>query len=192
MICTQLVDLLSVYKILSIEYTACDKSLEIQESLVLDLKILMYRNADEIEKLKKIKEDSDREAASMLQQLKTLSESRDSMQRELVELKEVRDAALEVAEAMDIPVRDGDEPLTLAERLRRVPGAFERFISHITRQYVGHIVGLVKSYWPSTRLDALGQGAKADCTDDQFRQYLAETSGVADQIVEALSRAESP
>ena len=149
-----------------IEYTASAKSLEIQESLVLDLKILMYRNADEIEKLKKIKEDSNREAAMMLQQLKTLSESRDSMQHELVELKEVRDAALEVAEAMDIPVRDGDEPLTLAGRLRKVPGAFERFVSSITRQYVGHVLGLMKSYWPTTHLDALGRGAKADCTDD--------------------------
>ena len=149
--------------------------------MVLDLKILMYRNADEIEKLKKIKEDSDREAATVLQQLKTLSESRDSMQRELVQLNEVRDAALEVAEAMDIPVRDGDEPLTLARRLRKVPGAFERFVSTITRQYVGHVLGLMKSYWPTTRLDALGRGAKADCTDDQFHQYLAESSGVADQ-----------
>ena len=109
-----------------------------------------------------------------------------------MELKEVRDATLEVAEAMDIPVRDGDDPLTLVGRLRRVPGAFERFVSHITRQYVGHMLGLVKSYWPTTRLDALGQGAKADCTDDQFHQYLAETSGVAGQIVETLSRAESP
>ena len=174
-----------------IEYTACAKSLEIQESLVLDLKILIYQNTDEIEKLKKIKEDSDCETTSMLQQLKTLSESRDSMQRELMELKGVRDAALVVAEAMDIPVRDGNEPLTLARRLRKVPGAFERFVSTITRQYVGHILGLMKSYWPSTRLDALGQGAKADCTGDQFRQYLAETSRVADQIVETLSRAES-
>ena len=43
----------------------------------------MYQNADEIEKLKKIKEDSDREMATMLQQLKTLSKSRDSMQQEL-------------------------------------------------------------------------------------------------------------
>ena len=128
----------------------------------------------------------------MLQQLKTLSESQDSMQRELVELKEVRDAAREVAEAMDIPVRDGDEPLTLARRLCRVPGAFQRFVSYITRQYVGHVLGLVKFYWPTTRLDALGRGAKADCTDDQFRRYLAETSGVADQIVETMSRAESP
>ena len=52
---------------LLIEYTACAKSLEIQESLVLDLKILMYRNADEIERLKKIKEDSNREAATVFQ-----------------------------------------------------------------------------------------------------------------------------
>ena len=177
---------------LFIEYTACAESLKIQESLVLDLKILMYRNVDEIEKLKKIKEDSDRETATVLQQLKTLSESRDSMQRELVELREVRDAALEVTEAMDVPQEDGDESLTLARRLRRVPGAFEKFVFDITRQYVGHVLGLVKSYWPTTRLDALGQGAKADCTEDQFRQYLVETSRVADQIVETLSRAESP
>ena len=46
-----------------IEYTAFLKSLKIEESLVLDLKILMYRNADEIEKLKKIKADSDQEMA---------------------------------------------------------------------------------------------------------------------------------
>ena len=47
--------------------------------MVLDLKILMYRNADEIEKLKKTKEDSDWEAMTVLQQLKTLSESLDLM-----------------------------------------------------------------------------------------------------------------
>ena len=109
-----------------------------------------------------------------------------------MELKEVRGAALEVAEAMDIPVRDGDESLTLAARLRKVPRAFERFVSTITCQYVGHVLGLVKSYWPTTRLDALGQGDKADCTEDKFRQYLPETSRVADQIVESLSKAESP
>jgi len=131
---------------LLIEYTACTKSLKIEKSLVLDLKILMYRNADEIEKLKKIKEDSNREAASTLQQLQTLSESRDSMHRELVGLREVRDAALEVAEAMNILEKDGDEPLTLAGRLRKVTGAFERYVSTITRQYVGHVLGLVKTY----------------------------------------------
>ena len=160
--------------------------------MVLNLKILMYRNADEIEKLKKIKEDSDRDAATVLQQLMTLSESRDSMQRELVALREVRDAAQEIAEVMDISEGNEDEPLSLAGKLRKVPEAFERYVSTTTRQYVGHVLGLVKSYWPTTRLDALGRGAKADCTEDQSRQYLAETSRVADQIVESLSKAESP
>ena len=47
--------------------------------MVLDLKILMYPNADEIEKLKKIKADSDQEMEGVLRQLKELSESRDSM-----------------------------------------------------------------------------------------------------------------
>ena len=34
--------------------------------MVLDLKIFMYQNADEIEKLKKIKADSDQEMAAAL------------------------------------------------------------------------------------------------------------------------------
>ena len=93
---------------------------------------------------------------------------------------------------MDIPKRDGNEPLTLAERLRKVPGAFERYVATITRQYVSHVLGLVKSYWPTTRLDALGKGAKVYCTDEQFRQYVEETSVVANQIVESLSKPESP
>ena len=160
--------------------------------MVLDLKILVYRNADEIEKLKKIKENCDQEMVGAMKQLKELSESRDSMQQELVALREVRDAAQEVAEAMEIPDRDGDEPLTLAGRLRKVPETFEKYVSTITRQYVGHVLGLVKSYWPTTRLDVLGKGAKADCTDDQFCQYVEETSVVANQIVESQSKPESP
>ena len=71
--------------------------------MVLDLKILMYRNADEIEKLKRIKADSDQEMATALQQLKDLSESWDLMQRELVELRELKDAAQAVADIVEIP-----------------------------------------------------------------------------------------
>ena len=152
----------------------------------------MYRNADEIEKLKKIKEESDREAVTVLKQLKDLSESRDLMQQELVELRDVRDAAQDVAGLMEIPEGSEDEPLTLAGKLRKVPESFERFVSTTTRQYMGHVLGLVKSYWPLTPLDPLVKGAKADCTDEQFNQYLQETSAVPDQIVESLNKPESP
>jgi len=107
-------------------------------------------------------------------------------------LREVRDATQEIAKAMDILEGDKDEPLSLAERLRKVPEAFERYVSTITRQYVGHVLGLVKSYWPTTRLDALGKGARADCTEDQFHQYVEETSVVANQILESLNKSDSP
>ena len=109
-----------------------------------------------------------------------------------MELRQVRDVAQEVAEIMEIPEGNDDEPLTLVRRLCKVPESFEKFISATTRQYVGHVLGLVKSYWPLTPLDALGKGAKADCTDEQFNQYLQETSVDADQIVETLSKPNSP
>ena len=133
--------------------------------------------------------DSDRDVATCLQQLKTLSESRDLMQWELEEL---RAAAQDVAGLVEIPEGNEDELLTLAGKLRKVPKSFERFVSATTRQYVGHVLGLVKSYWPRTPLDAHGQGAKADYTDEQFHQYLQETSTVADKIVENLNKSESP
>ena len=87
---------------------------------------------------------------------------------------------------------DEDEPLSLAGKLRKVPEAFERYVSATTRQYMGHVLELVKSYWPTTRLDALGKGARADCMEEQFSQYLKETFIVANQIVESLSKPESP
>ena len=107
-------------------------------------------------------------------------------------LWEVRDAAQEVAEVMDISEGDEGEPLSLAGKLRKVPEAFERYVSTTTSQYVSHVHGLVKSYWPTTRLDALGKGARADYTEEQFHQYLEETSVVANQIVESPSKPESP
>ena len=96
----------------------------------------------------------------------------------------MKDAAQGVADLVEILEGNEDKPLTLAGRLRKVPESFERYVSTTTRQYVGHVLGLVKSYWPRTPLDPLGHGAKADCSDDQFGQYLEETSPIADKIVE--------
>ena len=90
------------------------------------------------------------------------------MQRELEELRYLKDAAQVVADIMDIPEGNEDEPLTLAGRLQKVPQCFQQFVSTTTQQYIGHVLGLVKSYWPQTPLDPLGEGAIAKCSDDQF------------------------
>ena len=52
-------------------------------------------------------------------------------------------------------------------------------------------LGLVKSYWPRMPLDPLGEGAKADYSNDQFDQYLEETSPIVDRIMDSLNRASS-
>ena len=46
---------------------------------MLDLKLLMYRRTDEIEKLQKMKADYDVQLVEMLQQVKDLLESRASL-----------------------------------------------------------------------------------------------------------------
>ena len=96
-----------------------------------------------------------------------------------------------MAALVEIPEGNEDKPLTLVGRLRKVPESFERYVSTTTRQYVGHVLGLVKSYWPRTPLDPLGQAAKADCSDGQFGHYLEETSTIADKIVETLNKSGS-
>lgn len=134
----------------------------------------MYQNTDEIEKLKKIKADSDQEMVGAMKQLKKLSESRDSMQQELVALREVRDVAQEVAEAMEIPEGDENEPLSLAGKLRKVPEAFERYVSTTTRQYVGHVLGLAKSYCPTTLRGSGGLllGVMSDCQHVEWTNFV--------------------
>ena len=57
----------------------------------------------------------------------------------------MKDAAQDVAGLMEIPEGNEDEPLTLVESLRKVHECFERYVSTTTRQYVGHVLGLVKS-----------------------------------------------
>jgi len=154
--------------------------------MVLDLKILMYRNADEIAKLRKIKADSNKEVLEALKQVKSLSESKVSLQEELKELKV---AAQAVVDMVDIPEDNAEVPLSLVEKLRKVPQCFLQYVSITTRQYVSHVLGLVKSYWLQTPIDPLGEGVKSNCSEEQFDQYLFEVSPIADRMVDSLSNA---
>ena len=58
-----------------------------------------------------------------------MSESRDLMQQELVELRDVKDATQDVVGLLEIPEGTEDELLALAGRLRMVPESFERYVS---------------------------------------------------------------
>ena len=89
--------------------------------MVLDPKILMYRNADEIAKLRKIKADSNKEVLEALKQVKSLSESKVSLQEELEELKV---AAQAVVDMVDIPEDNAEVPLPWWRSFGRYHSAF--------------------------------------------------------------------
>jgi len=89
---------------------------------------------------------------------------------------------------VDIPEDDVEAPLFLEGKLQKVPQCFLQYVSVTTRQYVSHVLGLVKSYWPQTPLDSLGEGVKSDCSEEQFDQYLTEVSPIADRIVDNLGQ----
>jgi hypothetical protein len=44
---------------------------------------------------------------------------------------------------------------------------------------VAHILGLVKSFWPTSNLSSLANDISADCFEEKFVEYLEEVGPVA-------------
>jgi hypothetical protein len=61
--------------------------------------------------------------------------------------------------------------------LERLLGATQKVLSFITEApttCVCHTLSFVKSFWPQARLEVFAQGAAADCSEEQFSEYLLE------------------
>jgi hypothetical protein len=141
---------------------------------------MLYHRTDEVESLRKMMADTEKQFVDCLQQIKTLGEEKDQRQKELDELKT---AAQELVDMVD-PQKDGAEDgPPLLDRLCGAPQKILNFVTEVATSYVGHALGLVKSFWPKARLEVLAEGAAADCTDENFREYLLEVRPVAEKIV---------
>jgi hypothetical protein len=67
------------------------------------------------------------------------------------------------------------------ERLLGAPQKILSFIAEAPTTCVSHALGLVKCFWPHPRLEVLAQGAAADCSEEQFSEYLLEAQPVAEK-----------
>jgi hypothetical protein len=144
---------------------------------------MLNRRVDEVENLQKMMADTEKQFVDCLQQIKTLGEEKGQCQKELDDLKA---AAQELVEMVD-PREDGaeDEP-PLLDRLRGAPQKILSFVTEAATTYVGHALGLVKSFWPKARLEVLAGDTAVDCTDENFHEYLLEVRPVAEKIVESM------
>ena len=161
------------------------KLLETQEGLVTDLKLLLYRRTDEIKKLTNIKKDTDCQLVETMQQIKNLAVERDLYRKEINDLKV---AAQAIVDMVNPPEKDTDASGTLLEWLQRAPQGIIKYLSDTTRQYVSHILRLVKSYWPQANLTPLGDGMNIDCNEDKFAEHMEEVKPVADRNADSLEQ----
>jgi hypothetical protein len=133
---------------------------------------MLYHRTDDTEKLQKVIANTEKQFVGCLQKIKTLGEEKEQRQKELEDL---RVAARQLVEVVD-PLEDGAaDGRSLLERLRGAPQKVLSFVTEANTTYVSHALGLVKSFWPKARLEALAQGVAANCSKEQFSEYLLET-----------------
>jgi hypothetical protein len=154
-----------------------------KEELLSDVKNMLYRCTDDVERLQKVIGDTERQFVDCLQQVKTLGEKDEQLRKELEDL---RGAAQELVDMVDPPEEGEAGPRALLERLREAPKKVLKFLSEAPVTCVSNALAYVKSFLPNARLDIFAQGMVADCTDERFDEYLREAQPVAEQIVHSV------
>ena len=97
----------------------------------------MYRHADAVKKLTKIKADADKQMIGDMKQIRELSQQL---------------ADLETADKVVVDMVEDEEAgeKSLLDHLREAPQRLSSFFSDISRDYLAHALGLVKSFLPSS------------------------------------------
>jgi hypothetical protein len=134
--------------------------------------------------------DTEQQFINCLQQIKTLGEEKEQRQMELEqcqkELEDLKGAAQQLVDMVDPQEGDEADGRSLLERLLRASQKVLSFITEAPITCVSHALNFVKSFWPQARLEVFMQGVAAECTKEQFSEYLLEARPVAEKIVESV------
>jgi hypothetical protein len=153
------------------------KILTYKEKLLTNVKNMLYRRTDNIERLQKVIADTGQQFAGSLQQIKTLGEEREQWQKELEDL---RGAAKKLVDIVD-PQEDGEAgERPLLKRLLGAPQKVIKFLAEAPVACVSHALAFVKSFWPEAQLETFAQGVAAECTEEQFNKYPQEAQPIAE------------
>ena len=76
---------------------------------------------------------------------------------------------------------------SLVERLEEAPRKIFDYLSATTKNYVAHLLGIVKSYLPQNDLAPLALGIAATCPDEDFLRYRDEAEPIAEEIIKSLA-----
>jgi hypothetical protein len=144
---------------------------------------MLYCHTDDVKRLQKVIADTEQQFAGSLQQIKTLGEEKEQRQKELEDLRGAAKKLVDIVDPQD-DGEAGEQPLL--EQLLGVSQKVVKFLTEAPVACVSHALAFVKSFWPEAQLETFAQGVVAECTEEQFNEYLQEAQPVAEQIIKSV------
>ena len=56
-----------------------------------------------------------------------------------------------------------------------------------SKNYLTHIMGVVKSYLPQFNLAPIAKGIAPSCSDEKFREYCKQSEVIAEEILKNMA-----
>ena len=75
---------------------------------------------------------------------------------------------------------------SLVERLEEAPKKILDYLSATTKNYIAHLIGIVKSYWPQHNFAPIPLGIASECPEADFLRYCEEAEPIAEEIIKNL------
>ena len=76
---------------------------------------------------------------------------------------------------------------SLEERLEEAPKKIFDVMTATSKNYLTHMIGVVKSYLPQFNLAPIAKGIAPDCSDEKFQDYCKESKVIAEEILKNLA-----
>ena len=76
---------------------------------------------------------------------------------------------------------------SLVERLEEAPKKIFEVITATSKNYLIHMIGVVKYYLPQFNLAPIAKGIAPNCSDEKFWEYCKESEVIAEEILKNMA-----
>ena len=76
---------------------------------------------------------------------------------------------------------------SLVECLEEAPKKIFDVMTATSKNYLTHMIGVVKSYLPQSNLAPIAKGIAPGCSDEKFQEYCKESEIIAEEILKNLA-----
>ena len=76
---------------------------------------------------------------------------------------------------------------SLVERLEESPKKIFDVMTATSKNYLTHMIWVVKSYLPHFNLAPIAKGISPTCSNDKFRDYCKESEVIAEEILKNMA-----